>query len=244
MPERKKAFLPQTPVYPGAGLMEQANDYNGWPPALVDAVSLLTRARFFTSAARLDQLPEPGAPEICFVGRSNAGKSSAINVLAGQKRLAFSSKTPGRTRLINMFSLPDPLDPEAHLGFLVDLPGYGYAAVAHEARTEWAEVLGNYLRQRSSLAAVVLLLDIRRGLTAQDHNLVDWIAPTGRPVLVLLTKADKFAYGQRMRAIQAVRKELAKIGALHVIAFSATQRIGLEEAAAQIEKWISPQVAP
>ena len=207
-------------------------------------MSLLTRARFFTSAARLDQLPEPGAPEVCFVGRSNAGKSSAINVLAGQKRLAFSSKTPGRTRLINMFSMPDPLDPENPLGFLVDLPGYGYAAIAQEAKAEWADVLGEYLRQRSSLAAVVLLIDIRRGITPMDRNLVAWIAPTGRPVLALLTKADKFAYGQRVRAAAAVRKDLHDIGALHVIPFSATHRIGIEEATTQIEKWISPQVAP
>ncbi len=211
---------------------------------MVLAVSLLTRATFFTSAARLDQLPEPGAPEVCFVGRSNSGKSSAINVLAAQKRLAFSSKTPGRTRLINMFGLPDPLDPEKPLGFLVDLPGYGYAAIAHEARAEWADVLGRYLRERSSLAAVVLLIDIRRGVTPQDRNLAAWIAPTGRPVLALLTKADKFPYGQRIRTMQAVRKDLAEIGALHVIAFSATHRIGIEEATTQIEKWISPQVAP
>lgn len=207
-------------------------------------MSLLTRARFFTSAARLDQLPEPGAPEVCFVGRSNAGKSSAINVLAGQKRLAFSSKTPGRTRLINMFSMPDPIDPEKPLGFLVDLPGYGYAAIAQEAKAEWADVLGDYLRQRGSLAAVVLLIDIRRGVTNLDRNLVSWIAPTGRPVLALLTKADKFAYGQRVRAAAAVRKDLHDIGALHVIPFSATHRIGIEEATTQIEKWISPQVAP
>ena len=213
------------------------------PPRTV-AVSLLTRARFYTSAARLDQLPAPGAPEVCFVGRSNSGKSSAINVLAAQKRLAFSSKTPGRTRLINMFGLPDPLAPEEHIGFLVDLPGYGYAAVAQQAREEWADVLGAYLRERSSLAAVVLLIDIRRGVTAQDRNLAAWIAPTGRPVLALLTKADKLAYGQRMRAAAAARKDLSELGALHVVPFSATHRIGLEEAAANIEQWISPQVAP
>ncbi len=207
-------------------------------------MSLLPRARFYISAARLDQLPGPGAPEVCFVGRSNSGKSSAINVLAQQKRLAFSSRTPGRTRLINFFSLPDPLDPEAHLGFLVDLPGYGYAAVAHKEMAHWGDILGRYLRERTSLAAVVLLLDIRRGLTEQDRNLVDWIAPTGRPVLVLLTKADKFPFGQRQRAVAAIRKELAELGALYVVPFSATQRIGLEEATAHIEKWISPQVVP
>ncbi len=207
-------------------------------------MSILHRASFYTSAARLDQLPPPGAPEVCFVGRSNAGKSSAINVLANQKRLAFSSKTPGRTRLINLFGIPDPLDPEQPLGFLTDLPGYGYASVARDAREEWAEVLGAYLRQRSSLAGVVLLIDIRRGVTDLDKRLANWIAPTGKPVLALLTKADKLPYGQRIKAVFAVKQELADIGALNAVPFSATQRIGLEEADRSIVNWISPQVVP
>ena len=207
-------------------------------------MSILHRASFYTSAARLDQLPPPGAPEVCFVGRSNAGKSSAINVLANQKRLAFSSKTPGRTRLINLFGIPDPLDPEQPLGFLTDLPGYGYASVARDAREEWAEVLGAYLRQRTSLAGVVLLIDIRRGVTDLDKRLANWIAPTGKPVLALLTKADKLPYGQRIKAVFAVKQELADIGALNAVPFSATQRIGLEEADRSIVNWISPQVVP
>ncbi len=207
-------------------------------------MSILHRASFYTSAARLDQLPPPGAPEVCFVGRSNAGKSSAINVLANQKKLAFSSKTPGRTRLINLFGIPDPLDPEQPLGFLTDLPGYGYASVARDAREEWAEVLGAYLRQRTSLAGVVLLIDIRRGVTDLDRRLANWIAPTGKPVLALLTKADKLPYGQRIKAVFAVKQELADIGALNAVPFSATQRIGLEEADRSIVNWISPQVVP
>jgi len=207
-------------------------------------VSILHRASFFTSAAKLHQLPPPSVPEVCFVGRSNAGKSSAINVLANQKRLAFSSKTPGRTRLINMFGLPDPLDPEHPLGFLVDLPGYGYASVARDAREEWADVLGAYLRERTSLAGIVLLVDIRRGVTDLDRRLANWIAPTGKPVLVLLTKADKLPYGQRLKAVAAVRKDLADIGALNAIPFSATHRIGLEEADLKIINWISPKVVP
>lgn len=207
-------------------------------------MSILHRAAFTTSAARLDQLPPPGAPEVCFVGRSNCGKSSAINVLTNQRRLAFSSKTPGRTRLINMFGIPDPLTPGESLGYLVDLPGYGYAAIGREAREEWADVLGAYLHERDSLAGVVLLLDIRRGLTELDRRLARWIAPTGRPVLVLLTKADKFPYGQRIKAVHAIKKELADIGTLQAIPFSATHRIGLEEAATAIQNWISPQVVP
>lgn len=178
------------------------------------------------------------------MGRSNSGKSTAINVLTNQRRLAFSSKTPGRTRLINLFGLPDPLDPGGQLGFLVDLPGYGYASVAQRAREEWADVLGGYLQSRPSLAGIVLLIDIRRGVTTLDRKLVDWIAPTGRPVLALLTKADKLPYGQRVKAVFAVKKELADLGALNAIPFSATARIGLEEAAHHIENWISPKVVP
>ncbi|NLY27973.1 MAG: YihA family ribosome biogenesis GTP-binding protein [Alcaligenaceae bacterium] len=207
-------------------------------------MSILHRASFTVSAARLDQLPPPTTAEVAFVGRSNSGKSSAINVLTNQRRLAFSSKTPGRTRLINLFGIPDPLQPGAHLGFLVDLPGYGYAAVAQEAREEWADVLGGYLRERSSLAGIVMLIDIRRGVTELDRRLAHWIAPTGVPVLALLTKADKLPYGQRMKAVVAVRRELADIGALQAVPFSATHRIGLEDATAHIENWISPKVVP
>ena len=212
--------------------------FDNWPP-----VSLLHRASFFTSAALLSQLPAPGAPEVCFVGRSNAGKSSAINVLTNQRRLAFSSKTPGRTRLINMFGMPDPLNPEERLGYLVDLPGYGYASIAKNEREKWADILGGYLRTRDSLAGIVLLVDIRRGVTDLDRRLVDWIAPSKRPVLTLLTKADKLPFGQRKLAVFAVRKELADIGALNVVPFSATERIGLQEAGSAIENWISPKVA-
>ncbi|HWK71529.1 MAG TPA: ribosome biogenesis GTP-binding protein YihA/YsxC [Burkholderiaceae bacterium] len=207
-------------------------------------MSILHRASFTVSAARLDQLPAPTTAEVCFVGRSNSGKSSAINVLTNQRRLAFSSKTPGRTRLINLFGIPDPAEPGAFLGFLVDLPGYGYASVAREAREEWADVLGGYLRNRPSLAGIVLLIDIRRGVTELDRRLADWIAPTGTPVLALLTKADKFPYGQRVKAVAAVRKELADIGALNAMPFSATHRLGLDTATAQIENWISPKVVP
>lgn len=207
-------------------------------------MSLLHRATFVISAARLDQLPPPGPPEVCFAGRSNAGKSSAINVLTNQRRLAFSSKTPGRTRLINMFGLPDPLEPGEWLGHLVDLPGYGYAAVNRNMQQEWDIVLGGYLRDRPSLAGVVLVMDIRRGVTDLDRRLAQWLAPSKRPVLVLLTKADKLPYGQRLKAVAAVRKELATLGQLTAVPFSSTHRIGLEEATAHIENWISPKVVP
>lgn len=208
-------------------------------------MSLLHRATFYQSASKVSQLPAPRGPEVCFVGRSNAGKSSAINVLTNQKRLAYSSKTPGRTRLINMFGIPDPLDPEHPLGYLVDLPGYGFASVALAAQQEWGRELGNYLVQRPSLGGVVLLIDIRRGITKQDYGLVEWIAQAKRPVLILLTKADKLPYGQRQKAIATIRKEVAtQLGDVETIAFSATNRIGLEEATEKILNWISPQVVP
>lgn len=178
------------------------------------------------------------------MGRSNVGKSSAINALTQQRRLAYSSKTPGRTRLINLFGIPDPMQPDTPLAYLVDLPGYGYAAVDHDTRDEWAMVLGDYLRSRSALIGIVLLLDIRRGLTKLDQQLVNWIAPTGKPLLVLLTKADKFAFGKRKQAIMAINKQLKAIGQLETIAFSSTQRLGLDEATHHIENWISPTVVP
>lgn len=207
-------------------------------------MSLLHNAKFTISAARLDQLPPPSTAEVCFVGRSNCGKSSAINALTNQKKLAFSSKTPGRTRLINMFGIPDTSASDDYLGFLVDLPGYGYAAIDQSTRDEWADVLGNYLHERPSLAGVVLLIDIRRGVTKLDQNLVRWINLRNLPTLVLLTKADKFAYGQRIKAVYQVRKELSKLGDLTAIPFSATQKIGKDEASLHIENWISPQIVP
>lgn len=207
-------------------------------------MSILHRASFTISAAKLNQLPAPTTAEVCFVGRSNSGKSSAINVLTNQRRLAYSSKTPGRTRLINIFGIPDPIDKDAHLGFLVDLPGYGYAAIDNQTRQQWDQVLGDYLQTRPTIAGVVLMLDIRRGVTKLDQKLAQWIAPTGVNVLALLTKADKFPYAQRLKAAAKVRKELSALGTITAIPFSSTHRIGIEEATAYIENWISPKVVP
>jgi GTP-binding protein len=143
-----------------------------------------------------------------------------------------------------MFGMPDPLQEGAYLGYLVDLPGYGYASVAHQAKEQWADILGDYLRHRSCLVGVVLLIDIRRGVTSLDRRLANWIAPTGKGVLALLTKADKLPYGQRKNAVFEVKKQLADIGQLLALPFSATDRIGLEEATFHIENWISPKVVP
>lgn len=216
------------------------NDADG--PAR-DALAWAHGARFVASAARLEQLPPPGLPEIAFVGRSNAGKSTAINTLAQHKRLAFASRTPGRTQLINLFALGPREAPDA---LLADLPGYGYAAVARTAKRAWQEVMADYLAQRASLAGIVLLVDARHGLTALDQQLLEFVAPrvcAGEVrLLLLLTKADKLsrreaqsALTEAQRVLGAYATEEADIG---VTLFSALTREGLEDAAVTLRQWV------
>lgn len=147
-------------------------------------MSLFQNATYLASAHRLDEVPAPGEPEVAFAGRSNAGKSSAINALANRTRLAFVSKTPGRTQQINFFRL-------ARGGLLVDLPGYGYAKVPDALRRHWEETLSRFLQTRPTLCGLVLVMDVRHPLTERDEMMLRWFLPTGRPVHVLLTKADK-----------------------------------------------------
>src|SRR5699024_5119432 len=187
-------------------------------------MSILYRARFVTSAAQVGQLPPIGPPEVCFVGRSNVGKSSAINVLTNQRRLAHASKTPGRTRLINFFGIPDPAEKDESLGYLVDLPGYGYAAVDKQQKQQWDELIGGYLQQRPSLVGIFLLIDIRRGLTPLDLQPAQWTSPTKKPVMILPTKADKLAYGRRVQTTAAIQKEWQQYSDSPVISFPSTQR--------------------
>lgn len=174
------------------------------------------------------KLPAPGAPEIAFAGRSNAGKSSAINTLAGRRRLAFVSKTPGRTQLINFFDL-------GGRAFLVDLPGYGYAGVPGEVRAHWKELVGTYIAERSSLAGVVVVMDVRHPLTPLDTTLLDWLAEAGRAAHVLLTKSDKLSKQAQQVALAKVRRELAKsYPHATVQLFSSMKREGVEEAASAL----------
>ena len=170
-------------------------------------------------------LPRPGAPEIAFAGRSNAGKSSAINTLAGRRRLAFVSKTPGRTQLINFFKLGDD-------AFLVDLPGYGYAGVPGEVREHWRELVGTYISERASLAAVVVVMDSRHPLTDLDVTLLDWLKAAGRRAHVLLTKSDKLSKQAQQATLAKVRRDLGRVypGA-SVQLFSSLKREGIAEAA-------------
>ncbi|MFZ4650985.1 MAG: ribosome biogenesis GTP-binding protein YihA/YsxC [Rubrivivax sp.] len=199
-------------------------------------------ARFVASAARLDQLPAPSLPEIAFVGRSNAGKSTAINALAQHKRLAFASRTPGRTQLINLFAVGPKDAPEAMFS---DLPGYGYAAVARSAKLAWQEVMADYLAQRPTLAGVVLLADSRLGLTELDQRLLDFVAPRvadGRVrLLVLLTKADKLSRREAQQALAAAQAVLADVATeasdVGVTLFSALSRQGVGDVAAVLHEW-------
>ena len=176
------------------------------------------------------ELPAPGAPEIAFAGRSNAGKSSAINTLSGRRRLAFVSKTPGRTQLINFFSL-------AGRAFLVDLPGYGYAGVPGEVREHWKHLVGTYVAERASLAGVVVVMDIRHPLTDLDRTLLDWLQEAGRPTHILLTKADKLSKQAARNALDSVRRDLQRSypGATAQL-FSSLKREGVEVAAGELAR--------
>jgi GTP-binding protein len=201
----------------------------------------LVGAEFVTGAAAPSQLPEPSVPEIAFAGRSNAGKSTAINVLAGRTRLAFASRTPGRTQQINLFALRS--------GALVaDLPGYGYAAVSKELKRDWQAFLWHYITTRPTLVALVLIVDSRHGLKDLDIELLDGFVPSGRPVLILATKADKLNTTAQRAAVLGVRKRLAEqfplgAGNVAVQLFSATARIGIEEAETAIAGWLGGSAA-
>lgn len=196
------------------------------------------RAQFHITVDALRGLPQDGRQEVAFAGRSNAGKSSAINALTLRHRLAFASKTPGRTQHINYFSLGDE-------GFLVDLPGYGYAQVPKAVKMHWQQLLADYLASRMSLASLVLLMDIRHPLTLLDQQLLDWFTPRGKPVMVLLTKSDKLSRGARLQTAREVRKTLSERAVpLTVIPFSSVTREGVEEAREAIGSLWLPAAEP
>ncbi len=189
-------------------------------------------ASFYLTVASLDALPPESEAEVAFVGRSNAGKSSAINALANQRRLAFVSKTPGRTQHLNYY--------RAGPGrFLVDLPGYGYARAPLAEQRAWRALAGDYLITRAPLRGLILIMDIRHPLTDLDQQMLDWWRQTGKPVHVLLSKADKLAFGQAITTQRSVVAHLAGQGiAGEVQIFSATRRIGLDEAEAVLRRWL------
>ena len=193
----------------------------------------LARAAYVLSVHDPKALPPPGAPEIAFAGRSNSGKSSAINTLAGQRRLAFASKTPGRTQLINFFSL-------GSAAYLVDLPGYGYAGVPGEVRDHWRVLVGGYIADRPSLAAVVVVMDARHPLTDLDLTLLEWLRAAGRPAHVLLTKSDKLSKQAAQVTLSRARSRLAELSpGATVQLFSSLKREGIAEAAAVLQSLVA-----
>lgn len=212
------------------------------PPALSaadakTAMGWMHTARFLTTAAQLHHLPPLEVPEIAFVGRSNAGKSTCINTLTQQNQLAFASKKPGRTQHINLFSLGKQNVTDA---VLADLPGYGYAAVPKQDKIRWQQVMANYLVTRENLIGVVLLCDPRHGLTALDEVLLDVIRPrveAGLKFLVLLTKADKLTRAEQTKALSIARLQ---VGGGEAKLFSALKRQGVDEAAWTLWQWAHP----
>lgn len=190
------------------------------------------RTEFLTTVAKLRDAPGDAVAEVAFVGRSNAGKSSAINTLAGKTRLAYVSKTPGRTQHLNYFSVaPDR--------YFVDLPGYGFAKVPEDVRKQWDVLLGPYLQTRDPLKGLVVIMDSRRPLTEMDWQMLQWFAPTGRPVHVLLSKSDKLSRQEQTKTLRQVKADLADLGCpVSVQLFSSLKRSGVSEAATVLKRWL------
>jgi GTP-binding protein len=198
-------------------------------------MSLFHRATFFTTAAKLGNLTFNSRAEVAFAGRSNAGKSSAINTLANQKRMAFTSKTPGRTQQLNYFALGEDR-------YLVDLPGYGYAKVSRSERERWGEFLGRYLQIREPLTGLVLIMDSRHPLTELDLQMLAWFAPTEKPVHALLTKSDKLSKLECADTLRKVTAEMQAMSPLYSASlFSSLKKTGLEEAEQAILPWFDVQ---
>jgi GTP-binding protein len=209
-------------------------------------MSKLWQARFFTTVNQLRDLPRLQVPEIAFAGRSNAGKSTAINILTNQKGLAFASKTPGRTQHINFFSIggahvamhrKDATKVEEIEALLVDLPGYGYAEVSGDAKLHWQKLLGDYVQRREQLAALVLIMDARRPFTDLDTQMLEWFAPTGKPIHCILTKVDKLNRNEATNVLRQARQILDSYVdeegngfPFTVQLFSALKRVGIDEA--------------
>ncbi|WP_372830666.1 ribosome biogenesis GTP-binding protein YihA/YsxC [Pontibacterium sp.] len=191
-------------------------------------------ARFNKSAAKLSQCPEDIGAEVAFAGRSNAGKSSAINTLTNNKKLARTSKTPGRTQLINFFDL------NIENTRIVDLPGYGFAKVPLEMKLHWQKHLDNYLQKRECLRGVVLVMDIRHPMKEFDQMMTQWCKSTGMPLHVLLTKADKLKKGPAQSTLLKLKKELtAELGDnVSLQIFSALKRQGIDQLSMRIDSWL------
>jgi|TARA_R100000935_G_scaffold58560_1_gene96213 GTP-binding protein len=193
-------------------------------------------ARFLISASRLEECPPDHGSEVAFAGRSNAGKSSAINCITTNGKLARTSKTPGRTRLINFFSL------NRENCRMVDLPGYGYAKVSRDMKDDWQKHLGHYLNDRRCLRGLVLVMDIRHPLTDFDQMMVEWCEHNNLPLMILATKADKLKFGQAKTAMMGIAKKLEEFQCVeHLIMFSATSKRGVEECREALTAWLETE---
>ena len=228
--------MPTPPLPPPASTKTPARVAPETQQATLQATSWLHTARFLTTAPELHFLPALQEPEIAFVGRSNAGKSTCINVLTQQKQLAFASKKPGRTQHINLFSLGKQGITDA---VLADLPGYGYAAVPKADKARWQQVMANYLVSRENLKGLVMLCDPRHGLTDLDDILLDLVRPRvaeGLKLLVILTKADKLNRAEQNKALSIAKLQA---GSGEVKLFSATKRIGIDEVSRILYAWVN-----
>jgi GTP-binding protein len=194
-------------------------------------VSLFPRVQFLVSAAQPQQFPADFGAEVAFAGRSNAGKSSAINAIVQRNGLARVSKTPGRTRLLNFFEVGEQKR-------IVDLPGYGYAAAPEAERRTWAPLIGA-LRERACLRGLVLIVDSRRGVAPEDENLIEWAREGGKPLLVhaLLSKADKLTRSESIRALREAKTTLGETATVQL--FSAFDKTGIDEAQKTLQRWLS-----
>lgn len=198
-------------------------------------MGLFSLATFYTTVNHIKDLPMHGGREVAFVGRSNAGKSSAINTLANHVRLAYTSKTPGRTQHLNYFSLGND-------SYIVDLPGYGYAKVPPEAKRHWESLLSTYLQKRDELCGLIVIMDVRRPLLELDETMLDWFATTGKPMHILLTKSDKFSRQQSTITLMKVKAYLAEhYPQCTVQLFSSLKKQGVEEAEAVIAGWLAKE---
>jgi GTP-binding protein len=191
-------------------------------------------ARFLISASKLEECPPDQGAEVAFAGRSNAGKSSAINSITANGKLARTSKTPGRTRLINFFSL------NRENCRLVDLPGYGYAKVSRDMKDDWQTHLGHYLNERRCLRGLVLVMDIRHPLTDFDQMMVEWCEHNELPLMILATKSDKLKFGQAKTAMLGIQRKLENYRCVeHLIMFSATNKKGVDESRDGMTAWLT-----
>ena len=203
------------------------------PKILRGVPPILQQCEFILGAAKPDQFPNDDLVEIAFAGRSNVGKSSAINALTGQRKLARTSKTPGRTQQINFFTLGENAR-------LVDLPGYGFAQVPLKVKEQWQKTIHQYLAERRNLVVLVLLMDIRHPLTDLDKQMVDWARDSELPTQVLLTKADKLTRGKAAAVVHRIEGALASFGGqFGVEPFSSTKGLGVAKIRAQISEWVS-----